>query len=126
MEETAIPPRPKAEPPPLRGEHVPNQSVAEVRTGPNSILGLSAALAAEILCDDQGPIPKFPVRRAFDEQGRYIPMSPEEREAREDAYRRSMKVIDAMDQDPPGSDGEFMRGIDSHRPEGSKLFEGYS
>jgi hypothetical protein len=77
------------------------------------------------LSDEQGLIPSFPPRRVFDENGRYIPMPPEEREAREEAYRRAMKVINATDRDPPESDEEFMRGIDSHRPPGSKLFEGY-
>jgi hypothetical protein len=79
----------------------------------------------EPLCDKQGPIPTFPLHRAFDENGRYIPMSREEQEAREEAYRRAIEVINATDQDPPGSDEEFMRGIDSHRPPGHKLFEGY-
>jgi hypothetical protein len=108
----------------LRDQGVPVHQKSEPQTASDRVRALTA-LAEETLYDEQGPIPNFPVRRAFDEQGRYIPMSPEEREAREDAFRRSMKVINAMDQDPPGSDEEFMRGIDSHRPEGSKLFEGY-
>lgn len=83
------------------------------------------AIDRESLCDEQGPIPMFPPRRAFDENGRYIPISREESQAREDAFRRAMKVINAMDPDPPGSDEEFMRAIDSRRPEGSKLFEEY-
>ncbi len=78
----------------------------------------------EPLCDEQGPIPQFPPRRAFDEHGRFIPLTPEEREARDDAFRRTMRRIDATDQDPPGSNEDFLRAIDSRRPEGSKLFEG--
>ena len=124
MEETINQTPSDAMHPHLRDEQRPSQHEPEVQMAFDRIRAL-VALVEETLHDEQGPIPNFPVRRAFDEQGRYIPMSPEEREAREDAYRRSMKVINAMDQDPPGSDEEFMRGIDSHRPEGSKLFEGY-
>ena len=77
------------------------------------------------LSDEEGPIPIFAPRRALDVQGKFVPMTPEEREDREEAFQRRMRVINALDRDPPGSDEEFMRAIDSHRPEGSKLFEGY-
>lgn len=84
-----------------------------------------AKIDGEPMSDEQGPIPSFPPRRAFDENGRYIPMSAEEREAREEAYRRTMNLINETDEDPPGSDEDFFREIDSHRPPGGKLFEGY-
>ena len=77
------------------------------------------------LCDEQGPIPTFPPAKV-DEKGRLIHPSPEERQARSDAYRRLMKIRrEQPDDEPPGLDEEIMRGIDSHRPEGMKLFEGY-
>jgi len=74
--------------------------------------------------DEQGQIPGYPPRR-YDEAGRQLPYTPEELLLRDEIFRRTMAVIDANDQDPPGSDEEFMRGIDSRRPEGMKLFEGY-
>jgi hypothetical protein len=76
------------------------------------------------LCDEQGPIPPYPSRR-YNEQGRPIPFTAEEITLRNEIFRRRMAVINANDQDPPGSDEEFMRGIDSHRPAGMKLFEEY-
>jgi hypothetical protein len=85
---------------------------------------LKAATNGEPLSDEQGPIPDYPPRR-YDEQGRPLPFTPDEIKLRSEIFRRAMRAIDATDQDPPGSDEEFMRGIDSHRPEGMKLFEGY-
>jgi hypothetical protein len=82
------------------------------------------ARVEEPLYDEQGLIPDYPPRRC-DEKGRPLPFTPEEISLRSEIFRRAMAVINANDQDPPGSDEEFMRGIDSHRPEGSKLFEGY-
>jgi hypothetical protein len=75
-------------------------------------------------CDEQGPIPDYPPRR-YDEKGRELPFTPEEVALSNEIFKRKMALIDAADQDPPGSNEEFMRGIDSHRPEGMKLFEGY-
>lgn len=80
--------------------------------------------AWESLRDEQGPIPDFPPLR-LDERGLPLPLTPEEHRVRSEIYWRMMKAIDERDQDPPGSDEEFMRGIDSRRPEGFKLFEGY-
>jgi hypothetical protein len=74
--------------------------------------------------DEQGPIPEYPPRR-YDQEGRPLPFTPEEVALRNDIFRRKMALIDATDQDPPGSNEEFMRGIDSRRPEGMRLFEGY-
>jgi len=82
------------------------------------------AFKTAILYDEQGQIPGYPPRR-YDEAGRQLPYTPEELLLRDEIFRRTMAVIDANDQDPPGSDEEFMRGIDSRRPEGMKLFEGY-
>ncbi len=74
------------------------------------------------LSDEQGPIPCFPQRK-FDELGRFIPISAEERKARHIAALRALAAIDKMvDNDPPGSDAEFMRGIDDNRPPGQKVF----
>jgi hypothetical protein len=77
------------------------------------------------LRDEQGPIPTFPPR-ALDEQGRLIPLSPEERKARSAAAIRALKAIrtrtDETDTDENWS--EFFRGIDANRPPGQKLFEG--
>ena len=52
------------------------------------------------------------------------PLPLEEAKAWSEQFRAAMEAIDAEDRDPPGSDEEFLKGIDSHRPEGSKLFEG--
>jgi hypothetical protein len=77
------------------------------------------------LVDEHGPIPCFP-RRKFDERGRLISISPEERKARSDAALRALAAIDTMvDDDPPGIEAEFMRGIDDNRPPGQKVFEGW-
>jgi hypothetical protein len=76
------------------------------------------------LADELGPIPTFPPLQ-FDDQGRIIHISEEERRARHSAAIRALNALDAMpDEDPPGTEQEMMRGIDSHRPPGSKLFEG--
>ena len=69
-------------------------------------------------------IPTFPPR-ALDAQGRLIPLSAEERRARDDAAARVLLLIQSRtDFDPPGTDEAVLRGIDSHRPPGHKLFEG--
>lgn len=76
------------------------------------------------LVDEQGPIPTFPPRQ-LDEHGRLIPISSEERAARRDAALRAIEALrNAPDEDPPGTEQEMMRGIDSHRAPGRKLFEG--
>ena len=76
------------------------------------------------LVDEQGPIPTFPPRQ-LDEHGRLVPISEEERRARARAVSRALAALDALpDEDPPETEGEMMRGIDSHRPLGQKLFEG--
>ena len=74
--------------------------------------------------DEDGPIPDFPPLR-LDERGLPLPLTPEEHRLRSEIFHRLMKVIDAEDRDPPGSDAEFMRAIDSRRPDGNKLFNGY-
>jgi hypothetical protein len=78
------------------------------------------------LCDEQGPIPTFPPL-TLDERGRIIPLSPEERQARSDAIQRLLKVLreQPADTEKPDTFEEFMRSMDSRRPEGMKLFEGY-
>ena len=76
------------------------------------------------LVDDEGPIPTFPPRQ-LDEHGRLVPISEEERRARASAARRALAALDALpDEDPPETEEEMMRGIDSHRLPGQKLFEG--
>ncbi len=80
---------------------------------------------AESLSDEQGPIPTFKPLK-LDDRGRMIPLTTEEREARSDAIQRTLRVLRVLpDDDPPGIEEEIMRGIDSHRPDGFKLFEGY-
>ena len=79
----------------------------------------------EPLCDEEGPIPTFPPLKV-DGRGRTIPLSPEEKRARSEAVRRMLKVLrDQPDNDPAGIEEEIMRGIDTNRPDGMKLFEGY-
>jgi len=76
------------------------------------------------LADDFGPIPEFGPRE-LDEQGRLIPLSPEERKARSEAAIRALQAIRKLpDEDPPGIEAEFMRGIDENRQPGQKIFEG--
>ncbi len=75
------------------------------------------------LRDDRGLIPAFgPVR--LDDQGRVV-MSKEERQARAAAAVRALKAIEQIpDDDPPGTEEQFMRNFDEdhpHRPQ----FEGY-
>lgn len=75
------------------------------------------------LRDEQGLIPAFgPVK--LDEQGRII-MSEEERRARMAAGIRALKALNQLpDNDPPGTEEQFMRNFDEshpHRPQ----FKGY-
>ena len=77
-----------------------------------------------LLFDDEGPIPTFPPRQ-FDEEGRLIPLSDEERRARARTAARALAALDRLpDEDPPGTNEAMMRGIDAHRTPGQKLFEG--
>ena len=79
----------------------------------------------EPLEDELGPIPTFPPRES-DEQGRLIPISPEERAARMAAVLRALDAIATMtdEDEPPDLMEAGMRGIDEDRPPGQKLFEG--
>jgi hypothetical protein len=71
-----------------------------------------------------GQSPRFPPRQ-LDEHGQLIPISDEERRARTSAAVRALAALDALpDEDPPETEEAMMRGIDSHRPPGQKLFEG--
>ncbi len=124
MEETTIQARSETDQPPPGDEAEIIRRVAEVASEWKSFLAEVAAFDTEILYDEQGPIPAYPPRR-YDEAGRQLPLTPEEARLSDEIFRRTMAVIDANDQDPPGSNEEFMRGIDSRRPEGMKLFEGY-
>jgi hypothetical protein len=60
--------------------------------------------------DDRGFIPAFgPVR--LDEQGRIV-MSREERQARSAAAVRALEAIEQLpDDDPPGTEEQFMRNF---------------
>ena len=75
------------------------------------------------LCDAEGPIPTFPPRTT-DARGRLVPISAEERQERSRAIIRTLKAIETLPDDPPGTTEEMMRGIDANRPDGAKLFEG--
>ena len=74
------------------------------------------------LRDDQGLIPAFgPVR--LDDQGRIV-MSKEERRAGPGGRPRVEAIEQLPDDDPPGTEEQFMRNFDEshpHRPQ----FEGY-
>jgi hypothetical protein len=89
----------------------------------NATITAKAATRNELV-DELGPIPEFPPRR-LDEHGRLIPLSPEEKKARSEAAIRVLQAIGELsDEDPPGIEAEFMRGIDENRPPGQKIFEG--
>ena len=91
--------------------------MSTVRTNP-----ATNEIAWDGLADEQGPIPAFgPIR--LDDEGRIV-ITDEEIEARADAIIRMLRVHRSRpDRDPPGSDEEFMRGIDENRPE-RPLFKG--
>jgi hypothetical protein len=93
---------------------------SDVHPGAN---GSKSGPAPELI-DDRGPIPTFPPL-ALDEDGRLIPLSPEERAARHNAAIRALAALDQMpDGDPIDTEIEMMRGIDALRRPGHKLFEG--
>lgn len=75
------------------------------------------------LRDDRGLIPAFgPVR--LDDQG-CIVMSKEERQARAAAAARALEAIEQLpDDDPPGTEEQFMRNFDENHPHRPQ-FEGY-
>jgi hypothetical protein len=75
------------------------------------------------LCDELGPIPVFPPLQC-DEHGRLIPLTPEEQKARSEAAIRALAAIAKLpDDDPPGIEAEFMRGIDENRGPGREIFK---
>jgi hypothetical protein len=81
----------------------------------------------EPLVDELGPIPTFPPRK-FDERGRLIPLSPEEKKARAEAAIRALDAIAKLpDDDPPDTLERMMRGIDEERRRSGRApaFEGY-
>ena len=57
-------------------------------------------------------------RLRLDDQGRAIPFTPAERQARFEALRLALEEIHAVTDDPSEvTDLEVFRAIDSHRPE---------
>jgi len=66
-------------------------------------------------------------RLRLDDQGRAIPFTPAERQARAEALRLALEDTHATTTDDPSgvTDSEVFRAIDRHRPE-RPLFEGYS
>ncbi len=65
-------------------------------------------------------------RLRLDDQGRAIPFTPTERQARSEALRLVLEEMHADSPDDPSevTDSEIFRAIDSHRPE-RPLFEEY-
>jgi len=65
-------------------------------------------------------------RLRLDDQGRAIPFTPAERQARAEALRLALEEIQANRADDPSgvTDSEVFQAIDSHRPE-RPLFEEY-
>lgn len=60
-----------------------------------------------------------------DANGRLLPRTDEERAADAERARAALaRMAEISDDDPPGETEEFMRAIDSHRPD-RPLFEGY-
>ena len=83
------------------------------------------AIGYSDLVDERGPIPEFGPGK-FHPDGTVVHPLPGEMEARQDAYRRRVKLRAHLpDTDPPGVDEQFMRNMDAERPPGFKLFEGY-
>ena len=66
-----------------------------------------------------------PNRLKLDARGRMLPRTDEERAADAERIRELLAILAATPaDDPPGETEEFMRAIDSHRPD-RPLFEGY-
>lgn len=83
------------------------------------------AIGYSDLVDERGPIPEFGPGK-FNPDGTVIHPLPGEMAARQDSYRRRMKLHEqASSTEPPGLTEAIMRGIDAERPPGQKLFEGY-
>ena len=62
-------------------------------------------------------------RLRYDDCGHAIPPTEAESRRRSEALRAALAEIDAIDDDPPGSDEAFMRAVDEGRPE-RPLFSG--
>lgn len=62
-------------------------------------------------------------RSRFDEEGRLIPLTAEEKVQHAAAIRAAIDALEAIPDDPTEDDAEFYRAIDSHRPH-RPLFEG--
>jgi hypothetical protein len=91
---------------------------------PGSVVEPPGNGAEPELFDELGLIPSFPPL-AVDEYGRILSISDGERTARHSAAMRTLAAPDKLaDNDPPDVTVEMMRGIDSRRPAGQKLFEG--
>jgi hypothetical protein len=70
--------------------------------------------------------PRTPPRRrlVLDAQGRAVPLSDAQLDDLAQSADALREALDSIPDDPPGSDQEFTRAIDSQRPE-RPLFEGY-
>lgn len=103
----------------------PAQPVPVPETRPQSEFGYTSGPLWDGMSDDRGPIPTFPPVSLDPLTGQILPMSEAEMAARRDAMARTIELMRTWpDDDPPGTTREFMRGIDSHRAPGTKLFEG--
>lgn len=106
------------------GQRLTTQAAREYPGDASGATGAEQGTTAPTLVDAEGPIPAFPPRE-FDEHGRLIPLSDEERQARARAVERAWAALDQLpDEDLADSDEAMMRGIDAHRAPGRRLFEG--
>jgi hypothetical protein len=69
------------------------------------------------------PTTPAPTRLKLNAEGRLMPRTDEERAADAIRIRAALARMAEIPDDPPGSDEEFWRAIDSHRPD-RPLFEG--